>query len=98
MNNLKYKSWIDECILGTSLEELVAALEEIEREELENSSDNFDSENNVEDQNSEDDGSIVFPGQEENSARTNKNKGVGQGKKKTGLKGSSAGGKYFFDI
>ena len=78
---MAYKSWIDNYILGTSLEELVVALEEIEREELGNSSDNINSENNVEDQNSEEDGSIVFPGQESN-ARINKNKGVGQGKKK----------------
>ena len=50
---MAYKSWIDNYILGTSLEELVVALEEIEREELENSSDNLNSENNVEDQNLE---------------------------------------------
>ena len=93
MNNLKYKSWIDGCFLGTSLEELVAALEEIEKEELENSSDNFDFENNAEDQNSDEDGPIVFPGQEEGSAGRSKNKGIGQGKKKNGPKGSSAGGK-----
>ena len=91
MDNVK--SWMDNCFVGTSLEELVAALEEIEREELENSSDNSDSENNAKDQNSEEDEPVVFPGQEEGSAGRNKNKGVGQGKKKNGPKGSSAGGK-----
>ena len=91
------KNQVDDRVLGTSLEELVAALEEIEREELDNSSDNSNSQNNVEEANSEEDGSIIFPGQEENSAGKNKNKGVfNQGKKintdknRGGLKDSTA--------
>ena len=68
-------------LLGASLEEFVAALEEIEKEKLENSLDNSDS--------SADD-STIFPGREENNKDSRINSG-GRNKSKGSIKGSKKG-------